>query len=1290
MTHLDDVPIPRKDRADVKQNPNQEILFLDDFVSSLKEGKLVTSASRKYPSFTKLFITDKNAIKPSFEDLFKILSDTNKVYLMVAAQKLEQTLNSYALKGGEMRANGLSQYLDLMKDYVTQNANVAGTFIRCILLSAFFINASNGNDLIKIGRWLIHEFNADTIESLNRIIVPYLNRQANEEQDALSNHHLTQLMHAIKDMYYYITIDEVSPNQENILRFFSAMLNTLAKNLRLGAGLSYLRLLYEAADFILTNDDLPFDPQPLPKGFHSAILEMYNIECTKCEDKTSPKLELLLRIMSVTPDPTYNQIEFKLQGSIKDDPKLVHEKEAWESVTFAALGGDASEKMEKGLANVVSTVQSDGYKDTILIALFGYLEPLSVLGKSSDQVLQFLSSEWVTRYHESPVYGTLCLRAALDIVEHMTISGYQNEKLPQLLFDIIVHPNANHKSTALRVICGQTIADDLVQKVCDYIAKHDSEEVILVMKVLESIIQKGANKVVQDSAVVLLSHLFAIMSDTRSMLAHSALNLIEQLVKYNNIQNISDLGDDMMEIFGKALLTEEGLREKQAPTKPLPLENLSVLTNDSKTLLSCLQELTIGSDTFLKLFTKLAVSTTKYEGIPLVENVFTSITKKRQVTPLQKKLTQQRLSTIRKSMTSTTSFGVSNLPEDTEKQAPRITINRRNSKIDTENSIFNSEYSNYFWSERGFFNSGRKLYQEVAQLMEMRYKLERESLFQFYDSPVNAFLQSDQIENNDDEFVLSSDDDDDLSELTDDSTSKPTQKLVSDMEGTLFSCHDFYRLVFNDELETHDAYGEVTGEINQNKLPTNLWFLAGPPADYVPTRHILSALVAARILLAKKQAKTLAAVPLLEVLYKICAMFQFLSLRVNLLVILIMNDLEMEGETVIDITCQILQQMNTALRSRFQFKEGEKNVPLTQPERTFLYHYTQMWLTVITKLRFATFFKARLENCDENAMILINQICRTKLLSVLLPLPDLAILIRVLHYSSSVQEKETNSTEYTLFGRERHQVYTVFPNDAFESVIKENSKEATYHQINSNLISIIAEYIVLDHFNLYNILDFIVRMEVNTTPLRASLFQGILDLQSHLKERNDLEQIVRDTIVVFENGVGPKGRALVLLTETGVTIYDTDQTNKFVLKDSVQKAYADLKIEYQRFTSAVKIGDIVIPNGRKVLEVLRKRCHESQFSQDKLALAALEDDIPLFGSRVTATTGEEQILYVSENFVYLVDPNSNQILQKSDKKNVKIGSEMDSPYGVVIKMDKESGIVFPSDRSKFEFESLMQ
>jgi hypothetical protein len=166
LTHLDDKLITRKDRngnvfishllnvIDIKQNPNQEILFLDEFVNSLNEGKLVTSAtSRKYPSFTKLFIHDKNAIKPAFEDLFKILSDTNKVYLMVAAQKLEQTLNAYALKGGEIRSNGLAQYLDLLKEYVTKNANVAGTFIRCILLSAFFVNSTASySEVVRIGR----------------------------------------------------------------------------------------------------------------------------------------------------------------------------------------------------------------------------------------------------------------------------------------------------------------------------------------------------------------------------------------------------------------------------------------------------------------------------------------------------------------------------------------------------------------------------------------------------------------------------------------------------------------------------------------------------------------------------------------------------------------------------------------------------------------------------------------------------------------------------------------------------------------------------------------------------------------------------------------------------------------------------------------------------------------------------------------------------------------------------------------------------------------------------------
>jgi hypothetical protein len=102
-----------------------------------------------------------------------------------------------------------------------------------------------------LARHLLAEFNSDTIESLNRIIVPYLNRQSDPQVDALSNQHLKQLLRVVKEMYNFTFSDEILMNQENLLRFFQAMLTTLARNLKPNANLAYLRLLYGAADFIL-------------------------------------------------------------------------------------------------------------------------------------------------------------------------------------------------------------------------------------------------------------------------------------------------------------------------------------------------------------------------------------------------------------------------------------------------------------------------------------------------------------------------------------------------------------------------------------------------------------------------------------------------------------------------------------------------------------------------------------------------------------------------------------------------------------------------------------------------------------------------------------------------------------------------------------------------------------------------------------------------------------------------------------------------------------------------------
>jgi hypothetical protein len=1288
LTHFDGVLITRKDRNDVKQNPNQEVLFLDDFVSSLKEGKLVTSASRKYPSFSKLFPMDKNVVKPSFEDLHKVLSDTNKVYLMVAAQKLEQTLNTYALKNGAMRSNGLTQYLDLMKDYVIKNANVAGTFIRCILLSAFFVTPAFSNqELIRTGRFLMNEFNSDTIESLNRIIVPYLNSQPDEEADVHSAQHLSQLLRMVREMRSYSNTEDTAAATENLLRFFSAMLNTLSRNLKPSANLCYLRLLYEAADILNTENtgEVSVKAEPLPPKFYKTLYDMYEQERNKNVD--SQRLITLLRIMSVTPNQkAYEEAMEPLWSSIKSSTVLT-ERRAWECVTYASLGGTVFDFMHEGINTIMSKVDSLG--DSVNIGLFGYLKAIAVSKNTTEDVIQFLSENWIGRFCKKDEYGMLCLQAVLAIIEQMTKNGYKNDKLPLLLLDIILHPHTNHKTTALRIMSTQDFNDTLVKRVIEYISKNNSEEMVLVMKVLEMVIKRGSNKTVEEGANSLFTHLFTILLEPRSPLAQQALVLIELLIKLKNIKYLSDMGEEIVDIFCKAMCAEEVVREKQISGHPLLLENLTVLANDSKTLLSCLQSLTVGSTTFLKLFIRLSGCTDDYGGMSLIENVIFAINKKRDaVNPLTRKLTQQRLSLMRRSVgASTTSFGANfgNQIEETDKQAPRITINRRNSTIShTDNSIFNSEYSNYFWSERGFLNTERRLFRDVASYIESLFKSEKEAIFKFYEKPTNAFLITGS-ENLDDEFVLSSDEDDELSDITDDEH-KLSQKYVSDMEGTLFSCDDFYRLVFNDDIETDDAYLKITGEASSKSSSSNGWFLAGPQVDYSRTRHILSAIIAARILLQKQKSNTIAPVVLLESLYRICAMFQFLSLRVNFLCILIMQEIELTSDSVLDVATQILQQMNSAMRKRFQFRANEPLKPLTIPERTFLYHYTSLWYSIITHLRFINFFPKRIENCDDDAMASLNQICRVKLLGVLLPLPDLAILIRILHYNSL--QKESNSLEYTLFGRERQQIYGVFSNEALEQMVQKTSSMATTHEINSNLVSIISEYIVLDHYNLYNILDFIVRLEVNSSPLRASLFQGILDLQSHLKERNDLEQLLKQNIYVFEYGEDSHGVVLVILTDAAIMVYST-VNSRFLLTKKAQLSYKEVKVEYQKFTSSIKLNsEYYIPNGRKLLQLLRSRCHVLQFVENTTSLEALGSDVPIFGSRVTEVN-ETKILYVTNEHIYVLN-DKNKLLGKYPRKGAKV-EEGDTPYALSIETgDKKMYVIFPSDRSKVDFVKLVQ
>jgi hypothetical protein len=138
-----------------------------------------------------------------------------------------------------------------------------------------------------------------------------------------------------------------------------------------------------------------------------------------------------------------------------------------------------------------------------------------------------------------------------------------SDKLPQLLFDIIVHPYASHKAAALRIISSQTIADDLIKRICEYISKNGSEETVLVMKVLISVIHQGQHQMIRDTSKELFTHLFSVLVEPRSSLSNQSLILIEELTKCNNIQHVSDLGDDIMNMFCKAMRNEEIMRDKQ-------------------------------------------------------------------------------------------------------------------------------------------------------------------------------------------------------------------------------------------------------------------------------------------------------------------------------------------------------------------------------------------------------------------------------------------------------------------------------------------------------------------------------------------------------------------------------------------------------------------------------------------------------------------------------------------------------------------------------------------------------
>jgi hypothetical protein len=87
------------------------------------------------------------------------------------------------------------------------------------------------------------------------------------------------------------------------------------------------------------------------------------LQHNRYENGSSPRLELLLRILSVTPNAEYNSLMNGFKKSILEPE--ISEKKAWACVTYAALDGDASEIMQQGLKNLISTVQNEGFKEVI-------------------------------------------------------------------------------------------------------------------------------------------------------------------------------------------------------------------------------------------------------------------------------------------------------------------------------------------------------------------------------------------------------------------------------------------------------------------------------------------------------------------------------------------------------------------------------------------------------------------------------------------------------------------------------------------------------------------------------------------------------------------------------------------------------------------------------------------------------------------------------------------------------------------------------------------------------------
>ncbi|KAL9656859.1 hypothetical protein ABK040_004393 [Willaertia magna] len=427
-------------------------------------------------------------------------------------------------------------------------------------------------------------------------------------------------------------------------------------------------------------------------------------------------------------------------------------------------------------------------------------------------------------------------------------------------------------------------------------------------------------------------------------------------------------------------------------------------------------------------------------------------------------------------------------------------------------------------------------------------------------------------------------------------------------EMSSFSANDFYRLVFNDELD-RDNNDVISKTISLSNLLTNKELIA-----------LFTGIVGLRIIhLLNNNSKELdilqiSSSNILHLNFKVLTNTLFGSYRLNLLSIKIMYDLLdklitkinqnntglravtnnkikidnwREVIQLMDQISQIIQQMNNTLRYRLQF-HFTTPTPFSSDERHFLYHYIKLWHLIISTIRFIPFnlfYEGKEFDLD-----LLNELCQSQLLSFwFLPLPDFAVLLRLLYYHSITEHlvDSDDTRDNRLFGNlykiqyleELSLPLSSVTSDKQEMIgISLSNPSCQYinqkRKLNLLLSEICGIYMRYDRFNLYNVLDFIVRLSpyssetgmstnsfIFNPSLRNSLFEHILKEESNLRKILYLSKTLNlNDILYFDYCTLNNNNYLIIIQEKKISLFNYQQdTKKIKLKEFISLQFNQIE-----------------------------------------------------------------------------------------------------------------------------------